>query len=230
MARAWRLGQPTVLSCICLGDSGLRPAAGPPPPFPSTSPGLAAATTGKARCRCWRSRWKRWRRSRWWCDFAAFLMLVAQSRARGAAVAMPAVRCQPSTATAQCACGFGAKARAGSKKFVRRGGREFFVTRNRCTARIPPQSPVTLHYHRTARAACVVCTAYSAARVVSRTFRQTNDTQVPVNFFKSGWRHIQSFIASTRFVVIFIRAKYSGGTRKSHDFFEYASLRHSSAP
>ena len=92
-------------------------------------------------------------RSRWGCDFAAFLMLVAQSRARGAAVAMPAVRCPPSTATAQCACGFGAKARAGTKKFVRRGGREFFLTRNRCTARIPPQSPVTLHYHRTGRAA-----------------------------------------------------------------------------
>ena len=27
-------------------------------------------------------------------------------------------------------------------------GREFFVLRKACTARIPPQSPVTLHYHR----------------------------------------------------------------------------------
>jgi hypothetical protein len=37
------------------------------PTFPSTSPGLAPATTGRARCRCWKSRWKRCRKSRWWC-------------------------------------------------------------------------------------------------------------------------------------------------------------------
>ena len=41
------------------------------------------------------------------------------------------LRCPPSTATAQCACGFGAKARAGTKKFVRRGGREFFCSAQR---------------------------------------------------------------------------------------------------
>jgi hypothetical protein len=28
---------------------------------------LAAATTGKARCKCWRSSTKRCKRSRWWC-------------------------------------------------------------------------------------------------------------------------------------------------------------------
>jgi hypothetical protein len=38
-------------------------------------------------------------------------------------------------------CGFGVEAHAGWKKLVRRGGREFFVARNCCTARIPPQSP-----------------------------------------------------------------------------------------
>ena len=34
---------------------------------------------------------------------------------------------------------------------MRRGGREFFATRDRFAARIPPQSPVTSHYHRTGR-------------------------------------------------------------------------------
>ena len=36
----------------------------------STFPGSAQATTGRARCRCWRSSWRRWRRSRWWCESA----------------------------------------------------------------------------------------------------------------------------------------------------------------
>ena len=48
---------------------------------------------------------------------------VAVKLCRGCAVRYP-----PSTATAQCACGFGAKARAGTKKFVRRGGRQFFCS------------------------------------------------------------------------------------------------------
>ena len=56
--------------------------------------------------------------------------------------------------SAMC-CGFGVGARAGAKKLVRRGGREFFVSRNRCTAHLPPQSPVTSHCHRAGRgAAC----------------------------------------------------------------------------
>ena len=37
---------------------------------------------------------------------------------------------------------------------MRRGGRGFFSVRNRCTARIPPQIPVTSHYHHDGRAAC----------------------------------------------------------------------------
>ena len=45
-------------------------------------------------------------------------------------------------------CGFGVKARAGRKKLVRRGGREFFMARKRFAARIPSQSPVTLRHHR----------------------------------------------------------------------------------
>ena len=36
---------------------------------------------------------------------------------------------------------------------TRVGGREFLYCASGCTARIPPQSPVTLHYHRTGRAA-----------------------------------------------------------------------------
>ena len=44
-------------------------------------------------------------------------------------------------------CGFGMEAHAGAKKLVRRGGREFFVLRKSITARIPPQSPVTLPNH-----------------------------------------------------------------------------------
>ena len=46
-------------------------------------------------------------------------------------------------------CGFGVKARARAKKLVRRGGREFFVLLNGCTARIPPQSTVTSPNHHT---------------------------------------------------------------------------------
>ena len=53
--------------------------------------------------------------------------------------------------SAMC-CGFGVEAHAMVKKSVRHGGREFFEVRNRCTARIPPQSPVTSHYHRSGRA------------------------------------------------------------------------------
>ena len=48
-------------------------------------------------------------------------------------------------------CGFGVKSHAGAKKFVRRGGREFFVAGNRCTARLSPQSPVTFPNHRALR-------------------------------------------------------------------------------
>ena len=48
-------------------------------------------------------------------------------------------------------CGFGVEARAGTKKSVRRGGREFFGARKRCTARIALQSPVTLPNHRALR-------------------------------------------------------------------------------
>ena len=43
------------------------------------------------------------------------------------------LRCPPSTATAQCARGFGAKARAGTKKFVRHGGRGFLY----CATDVP---------------------------------------------------------------------------------------------
>ena len=45
-------------------------------------------------------------------------------------------------------CGFGVEAHAGVKKLVRRGGRGFFSACNRCTARIPPQIPVTSPNHR----------------------------------------------------------------------------------
>ena len=54
--------------------------------------------------------------------------------------------------SAMC-CGFEVEARARAKKLVRHGGREFFVTRSRFAARIPPQSPVPSHCHRAGRAA-----------------------------------------------------------------------------
>jgi hypothetical protein len=49
--------------------------------------------------------------------------------------------------SAMCS-GFGVEARARTKKLVRHGGREFFLSRNSVTARIPPQSPVTSHCPR----------------------------------------------------------------------------------
>ena len=51
-------------------------------------------------------------------------------------------------------CGFGVKTHARAKKLVRRGGREFFVARNRCTARLSPQSPVTFPNPRALLSGC----------------------------------------------------------------------------